>query len=327
MRFFPRHTVLAKFSTDIDPIAFILKSFWAIPQKANLFNGTPYLLHEKSAFISPVALIGIVVFIISLIITNKRIPSRKILFIVIYLLLFFVFMIQLMQGHGVFADKLHLLPAFSSQHVATRYIYIFALFVSGGGVYCFYLVSKTHWPHLLNLTAIICGYITLLTFFLAYSPILDNFPININIESHFKHYVIFNESMDQPVTKIVGDAGWLMGDSGLNCYEPLINNGGNPQKTVLHVGSVADISNGYFNIMNPACYQYPSENDCTPGDRIAVSDSDNFRSFIKGNTVKWRFSTAQKTADIVSLCALCVFTLCLVLQMYRHSKSYARSCQ
>jgi hypothetical protein len=58
--------------------------------------------------------------------------------------------------------------------------------------------------------------------------------------------------------------------------------------------------------MNPACYQYPEENRCYPGDRIRENDGDSLDRFTHGRPLTWRISTLQSLADLLSLLAFAV---------------------
>ncbi len=60
--------------------------------------------------------------------------------------------------------------------------------------------------------------------------------------------------------------------------------------------------------MNPACYQYPVENGCLPGDRIRIEDEENFENFTHGRPVTWKLSRIQYIADYTSLIT---FILCV----------------
>jgi hypothetical protein len=93
------------------------------------------------------------------------------------------------------------------------------------------------------------------------------------------------------------------GATGRTCYEPILNAAGTPSQ-ILHEGSVSDKESGYFNLMNPACYQYPVENHCRPGDRISAADGDNLARFTRGRPVTWKISVAQQVADWLTLLSL-----------------------
>jgi hypothetical protein len=95
------------------------------------------------------------------------------------------------------------------------------------------------------------------------------------------------------------------------CYEPILNASGDPFG-VLHLGPISDRDNGYFNLMNPACYQYPKENQCVPGERIREDDVDNLYRFTHGEQVTWRISFLQELADLLSGLAFLVVAIIAV---------------
>jgi hypothetical protein len=81
----------------------------------------------------------------------------------------------------------------------------------------------------------------------------------------------------------------------------------------LMTGSVNEQHDGYYNMMKPACMLYPKENNCQPGDRIPVSDTENFDRFRHGMKTDWQISGRQRVLNILSLAWLAVCVAGLVL--------------
>jgi len=109
---------------------------------------------------------------------------------------------------------------------------------------------------------------------------------------------------DQAVTEVkAGATDYLR--AGNTCHVELMKN---TYPLPLKVGETKQQIFGTFNLMNPVCYQYPEENNCTPGDRIRIDDQENFESFTHGRPVTWKLSRLQQIADYTSL-----FTFILLL--------------
>jgi hypothetical protein len=85
----------------------------------------------------------------------------------------------------------------------------------------------------------------------------------------------------------------------------------------LAVGAVETITNGHFNLNNPACLIYPKENGCQSlFEKIAASDRDNFLLLTQRKNPNWKTSQLQQAANAATLislaAALAVFILPLV---------------
>ncbi|MEI8230844.1 MAG: hypothetical protein WCG83_06965 [Candidatus Peregrinibacteria bacterium] len=315
LRYFPRTIPIDRIDPSTSIIGYFLKSFWLIPQSSSAFEGVPFMLQEKSVFLSPVVIIGIFFGLILMTKEYRHWKENKYVFMfsLLFVLLFFWSMWQISSGRGFLSDTLHALPIFASQHVATRYLYLFSLFVSTFGVWCLArLVRK--WAPRWEWMMLWCSAIaTVVTFFCAYYPVLNEVGLWANVQNHANLLRTFDYAED---VIQVADGSNLMGMSGINCYEPILDNAGSPQK-VLHIGPVDDEQDGYFNLMNPACYQYPVANSCKPGDRIAVQDGQNLENFRRGLPVSWKISIAQYIADRLTLSALSIVLFALIIVIMR----------
>lgn len=115
----------------------------------------------------------------------------------------------------------------------------------------------------------------------------------------------------QPITMIGEDnafgmhsvlTGDLMGQgiSALNCYEPLFgySHENFPQQT-LHNGSAIALKNGVYNMKNPACYVFPAENHCAPGDHFRADQAKQLEQFLAYQSFEFAMPTYQKVINVV----------------------------
>lgn len=77
-------------------------------------------------------------------------------------------------------------------------------------------------------------------------------------------------------------------------------------REALHEGSVYDVNDGYYNIINPTGYVFPEVNHSTLFERISVAEEDKFLDFINRRQPKWKLPVIQKILDWSSLIALIV---------------------
>ncbi len=109
-----------------------------------------------------------------------------------------------------------------------------------------------------------------------------------------------------------------MGGSQLACYNPIFGYRLEdfPRKS-LHIGSVMDERNGVLNIKNPACYTYPEQNNCTPGDHFTVAQRDSALAFTNYKPYPFRFSPGQKIANLLTLVTLALLVMLLAVILAR----------
>lgn len=91
----------------------------------------------------------------------------------------------------------------------------------------------------------------------------------------------------------------IVGDiSQAFCYNPIF--GYNLEKfsaAGLKSGAALREQDGYLNIKNPACYVFPVENGCKPGDRFRADQIEAARAFIEYRPYPFNISAAQKIAN------------------------------
>lgn len=99
------------------------------------------------------------------------------------------------------------------------------------------------------------------------------------------------------------------------CYNPLFGYGlENFDARTLRPGNPMRSRDGILNLKNPACYAFPKENNCTPGDHFKDTDTDRIHAKALLGYRPWNFdrSATQKIADIVSQISLVIALLLLV---------------
>ena len=89
----------------------------------------------------------------------------------------------------------------------------------------------------------------------------------------------------------------------------------------LHAGSVYDISDGYFNIVDPTGYVFPEVNHSNMYERIPVSDRDKFLDFINRRQPKWKLPVIQQVLDWTALITLIAEFGVLVVYLAKRKKA------
>jgi hypothetical protein len=88
-------------------------------------------------------------------------------------------------------------------------------------------------------------------------------------------------------------------------------------RDALHAGSVYDVDNGYYNIINPTGYLFPEANHSTKYERMAVTDQAKFLDFINRRQPKWKLPLLQQVLDWVSPLALVAVFIALLAQVLK----------
>ncbi|OGR02794.1 MAG: hypothetical protein A2520_09510 [Deltaproteobacteria bacterium RIFOXYD12_FULL_53_23] len=114
------------------------------------------------------------------------------------------------------------------------------------------------------------------------------------------------------------------GISQLACYNPSFGYRLEhlPFKS-LHPGSIFAQNEGYLNLKNPACYVFPAENGCEPGDHFTTGQQPQAELFARYKPFPFKIPLRQKIANIISLSAtaICLFFL-IVSSCYGMVKKY-----
>ncbi|MDP2752424.1 MAG: hypothetical protein Q8O31_07470 [Rhodocyclaceae bacterium] len=94
---------------------------------------------------------------------------------------------------------------------------------------------------------------------------------------------------------------FIAGVSQVFCYNPVF--GYRLEKFVaqgLTVESVLTESDGFLNLKNPACYVFPKENGCLPGDRFRADQRASAVAFVNYRPFEFAISRGQMIANAIS---------------------------
>ena len=66
----------------------------------------------------------------------------------------------------------------------------------------------------------------------------------------------------------------------------------------LHAGSVYDINNGYYNLIDPTGYLFPESNGSSRFERIPVSEKAQFLDFINRRQPNWKIPRREQVLNL-----------------------------
>ena len=88
--------------------------------------------------------------------------------------------------------------------------------------------------------------------------------------------------------------------SNLNPYDPIFGYRLENFHPEIKVGSIWEISDGYYNMTNPAGYVFPEINGSRPFERIPVSEKDKLEAFASHRDPGWKIPLYQQILDWLS---------------------------
>jgi hypothetical protein len=114
------------------------------------------------------------------------------------------------------------------------------------------------------------------------------------------------------------------GVSPYPCYEPMFGHLlEHFPKNDLHAGPVTDVTERELNLLDAACFLFPGENGCVPGDRISAEEKDRFQRFRAHGPLAFVKPWWQRLADATSFVA--VATVLFVLLAWGLSEKKPRA--
>lgn len=123
--------------------------------------------------------------------------------------------------------------------------------------------------------------------------------------AHVSDVVLFTDEEGNHIITNADNDVIALNASQLYCDEPVFGYRLErfPVKT-LSPGPVLSESGGFLNMKNPACYVYPEENACAPGDHFTVEQKDHLQRFASYRTFSFHKPLRQTLADWISLVML-----------------------
>jgi hypothetical protein len=263
-------------------------------------TGAVYGIWEIDTGISPVLivflLVGLARFFVSLRKTGKRRVEAFNVGALILLLLAVWITAELTFAKGWFYSLIRDLPVLRSLHVNVRFTsaFILPLVIVGS-----FLVNRFFLEHPKSIFFPIVSFCTiaaLMTYFL------------LSRQIHSREFKVFSTDETQsvitsPVIKIsnIGDwDGFAEHASSYRPYEPLFGYSLETFKPTIHLGSVFEEENGYFNMTNPSSLVFPEINNSYPFERIKTSERDKLELFIQRKQPSWKIPNLQKFLDVLS---------------------------
>ena len=127
-------------------------------------------------------------------------------------------------------------------------------------------------------------------------------------------HIVFSAQPGQTLKNLLSRNGaFTRGASQLACYNAIFGYSLESLRVgVLHPGGIMDQIDGQLNLKNPACYVFPRENGCAPGDHFLASQRTEARALAERRPFPFRRSWTQELADAVSLAGVLASIMALL---------------
>jgi hypothetical protein len=137
--------------------------------------------------------------------------------------------------------------------------------------------------------------------------------------------IAFVDDQGRFATPIDRNDSLIEGGSQALCYDPIFGYRleAFPFKS-LRPGPVTDVREGALNIKNPACFVYPTENNCRPGDHYAIEEEGMAKAFVNYRPVDFSVPLVQELANWLNLGALGVLPFLLGFAVLRSLRGRRR---
>jgi hypothetical protein len=218
--------------------------------------------------------------------------------------------IEFTLAKGIIYPLIRDLPILKSFRVNCRFIcaFIFPLSVVGAVIFNNWTKNWKSNKSLWSVFLILNGIAILSLWFFHYIP-TEYQVLNCDVRSILSTYEkIRYDGETFPVENVIPDADpWdVFQERATNLIDPYNTflKGITIYRKTLHAGSVYDVDNGYFNIIDPTGYVFPEVNNSILFERISVTDRDKFLDFINRRQPQWNLPVAQHAFNWISLITL-----------------------
>ncbi len=118
---------------------------------------------------------------------------------------------------------------------------------------------------------------------------------------------VCTDKYGRPVTPVYRNDSLVFGQSQLLCYDSAFGYRlENIPVKQLSPGPVLKETDGFLNIKNPACYVFPENNNCEPGDHFRVSEKEKALAFTHYRPYDFEMPVIQKIANRISFGSLLI---------------------
>jgi hypothetical protein len=146
---------------------------------------------------------------------------------------------------------------------------------------------------------------------------LENFSNSITFKNIDKLHVKYIDYIEDQ-NRLDKNEGFITSTSKLFSYSPIF--GYHMEKLPIeniikkrsNYSSIIKIQNGKYNMFNPVCFLFPKENNCLPGERLNISEKDNFEKLINYKPMKFNISLVQKIANNINLFSVIILLIALI---------------
>jgi hypothetical protein len=155
---------------------------------------------------------------------------------------------------------------------------------------------------------------------------LENFSNSITFKNVDKLHVKYIDYIEDQ-NRLDKNEGFISNTSKLFSYSPIFGYHMEklPIENIIKIRSnylsEIKIQNGKYDMFNPACFIFPKENNCFPGEKLNTNQRDNFEKLINYQPVNFNISRVQKISNNINLFSIIVLIITLLRLIYLFLRS------
>ena len=234
----------------------------------------------------------------------------------LFLLLAIWLAIEMTLAQGWLYSLLKPLPVLRSLHANVRFTSAFIFPLALIGAFSFHWVFNDKRSG--NPVAVVLG-LTTLAMLSLYLAIPDEVHLrNFNLNSALPIYTQIDRGWNftlQDIAEITDMQVFVEEDSNLASQDPIFGYEGEFFKPKAVVGPILQVTDGHYNMTNPAGYVFPEENGLEPFDLFRVDQKEDLELFIGHKQPNLEISIWQKFADFVSFITLAMSIMYLLFAL------------
>jgi hypothetical protein len=278
-------------------------------------TGAKYGIWETDTGLSPVLIIFLIIGLANIIPYIRRNDwlkfnrSQFFGFIILAIAVWITF--ELALAKGIIYSSTKQLPILKSLHINVRFVSAFITPLIIIGTFQLHVFFLRHNKLSYFLVSALLTVLSLFSYISLSSEVhISRYDAGL---SNILHKDIHNGRI-LPVTDIEDIDVWrgfAEDASSIKPYEPIFGYKLEEFNPEIHLGSVFEQENGYFNMTNPAGFVFPEINHTHPFERMKLDEHDKLEIFLQRGQPDWKIPTAQKILNIVSLTTI-VFSLVML---------------
>jgi len=300
----------------------------SLPNMLTIISGSVYSLWETDNGISPVLIGVFFVSAINYLLSRKRFSFKtwtKNKFIALAIVMGFTwFTLEFILAKGILFPLVQKLPIIKSLHINFRFISALFLPLSLLGTLILDKWFRANINKKANFVFAALNILALLSPLSYYLYTQDVHRRIFDVTNVLQVYQLSRQGETFPITHVANTTDWnsfIENATTIRPYEPIFGYFLEEFKPEIHVGEIFDITDGYFNLTNPASLNFPDQNGGRLFSRFKESERETVTRFTQRYQLDWRLPLMQTALNAISLLSLFISLAIVIYGITRRNSN------